>query len=273
MPRAFEFALGNGLHLASDPLIGNASPALGWYLNGSSHESMDNAINYLYAQGSGVLASEVVNAYADEIGFPRTWCEVSENALVADRGLLNLNRKLHPKYDPGPPVQLSTFAKPCKSLTKQSLELDSQLLLSSSIGDFEQTKCLLKKGANPNTVDPGKNSVLHLSIAGKHENVAELLISHGANVNARGEFGLSPLHEASQYSRPSFVRRLLNLNADVNAVNDAGVTPLMIATYYCRPQIVKLLLRSGASKNNSNREGSTASDFAKSRHCTEAITA
>ncbi|KAM3540447.1 hypothetical protein ARSEF1564_006632 [Beauveria bassiana] len=66
-------------------------------------------------------------------------------------------------------------------------------------------------------VDPSDNigwSALHAAIRGKHESIAELLLSHGADVRGRGSQGGPPFDIAIFYADLSLVRLLLSYGAD-----------------------------------------------------------
>jgi hypothetical protein len=88
-PRSFEFGLGRALPLLGDanPLVEDVPP-LGWYLRRNSRESMNEAAQLLSGQGSSVLAGDVVNAYADEVAFPRSTCEVTGPDQPTDKSVL-----------------------------------------------------------------------------------------------------------------------------------------------------------------------------------------
>ena len=78
--------------------------------------------------------------------------------------------------------------------------------------DFNATKALLERGAEPDLADP---------------------------------VGATPLHIASLKGNKDAVQLLLNAGADINRVNQDGLTPLQYATVWGRTDIVNLLRENG----------------------------
>lgn len=152
---------------------------------------------------------------------------------------------------------------------------------------------LLKRGFDPNTLDPKGLSGLYLalrdqslkaaealiawpktnveirtaqdesplmiaSLKGQLE-VARKLIERGADVNKPG---WAPLHYAATNGHLPVMELLLEQNAYIDAASPNGSTPLMMAAHYGTPAAVKLLLEAGADPTIRNQLGLTAIDFA-----------
>ena len=78
---------------------------------------------------------------------------------------------------------------------------------------------------NPMRIQP-----LHAAAAGRHGDIAVLLIDAGADVNAKQSHGWTPLHSAAANGDGELVDRLVAAGADPAATNDDGKTAADIAT-------------------------------------------
>ena len=152
---------------------------------------------------------------------------------------------------------------------------------------------LLRRGFDPNTLDPKGQHGLLLAFREKSVKVAEtlirwpkttvevrtsadesplmfaalngqlelarLLISRGADVNKPG---WAPLHYAATRGHLAVMSLLLEHHANIDASSPNGTTPLMMAAHYGTPCAVKLLLEAGADPSSKNEQSLTAIDFA-----------
>ena len=152
---------------------------------------------------------------------------------------------------------------------------------------------LLRRGFDPNTLDPEGLSGLYLAlrdqslkaavalIAWPKTNVeirtardesplmmaclkgqlelARQLIERGADVNKPG---WAPLHYAATNGHLEIMEMLLDQNAYIDAESPNGSTPLMMAALYGTTAAVKLLLDAGADPTIRNQIGLSAIDFA-----------
>jgi uncharacterized protein len=91
---------------------------------------------------------------------------------------------------------------------------------------------LIAAGADLNTVaaNPMRIQPLHAAAAGRHGDIAGLLIDAGAEVNAKQSHGWTPLHSAAANGDGELVDRLIAAGADPAATNDDGKTAAEIAT-------------------------------------------
>ena len=168
--------------------------------------------------------------------------------------------------------------------------------------DASTISSLIKRGFDPNTIDPQARHGLTMALAGSTLKAAEaLLASPGINVNFLNpndesplmyaalnnhlafakqliekdadvnKTGWTPLHYAATKAHLEMMRLLLDHNAFVDAESPNGTTPLMMAAQYGTGDAVKLLLEEGAQPLQQNQQGLTALDFAKRASRPDAI--
>ena len=158
--------------------------------------------------------------------------------------------------------------------------------------DAQTINVLLRRGFDPNTLDPKGLSGLFLAVRDQSLKAASALIDWPkTNVELRTAQNESPLMMASLKGQLDLVRKLIDRGADVNkpgwalhyaatnghlkiiellldenayidAASPNGSTPLMMAAQYGTAAAVKLLLEAGADATVRNQLGLTAIDFA-----------
>ena len=91
---------------------------------------------------------------------------------------------------------------------------------------------LIRAGADVDAVaeNPMRIRPLHAAAAGRHRDVAVLLIDAGADVNGKQSHGWTPLHSAAANGDGDLVDRLVSAGADPAATNDDGKTAADVAT-------------------------------------------
>lgn len=159
--------------------------------------------------------------------------------------------------------------------------------------DAAQVSALLKRGFDPNTMDPTGTSGLMLALKESAFKVVQVLLGHprikvevrnaadesplmlaalkgnkelcrlmiqkGGDVNKPG---WTPLHYAATHGHLEVLNLLLEENAYIDAASPNNTTPLMMAAHYGTPSAVKLLLEAGADPTLKNDLGLSAFDFA-----------
>lgn len=152
---------------------------------------------------------------------------------------------------------------------------------------------LLRRGFDPNTVDPKGEHGLYIALREPspkvaealiewpktnvewrtpqdesplmmaalkgHADLARKLIARGADIN---KTGWTPLHYASTHGHLAIMQMLLDEHAYIDAESPNGTTPLMMAAHYGTTEAVRLLLEAGADPLLKNQLGLTAIDFA-----------
>jgi uncharacterized protein len=152
---------------------------------------------------------------------------------------------------------------------------------------------LLKRGFDPNTVDPAGRQGLFMALQDGSLKVAQVLVaSPKTKVEWRSPKDESPLMIASLKGHTELVRKLIARDADVNKTGWAPLhyaatgghleimqilldenayidaespnksTPLMVAAQYGSTSAVKLLLEAGADPTLRNELGLSAVEFA-----------
>jgi ankyrin repeat protein len=106
---------------------------------------------------------------------------------------------------------------------------------------------------------PKDESALMLAALRGHTELVKKLIERGGDVN---KTGWTPLHYAATSGHVEIIKLLLENHAYIDAESPNGTTPLMMAAHYGTQQAVKLLLDEGADTTLRNQLGMTAIDFA-----------
>jgi ankyrin repeat protein len=159
--------------------------------------------------------------------------------------------------------------------------------------DVQTVQALLRRGFDPNTVNPDgvpalmlavrepslkvaellaswpkvktelrnaqDESVLMLAALKGHVSLVQKLVENDADVN---KTGWTPLHYAATSGQLAVMDFLLEHSAYIDAESPNGTTPLMMAARYGSPEAVKLLIQAGADLVVKNQLGLTALDFA-----------
>ncbi len=161
---------------------------------------------------------------------------------------------------------------------------------------------LIRRGFDPNTLDPAGNHGLLLALQVSSLNVVtallkapqikvevrnaqdesplmlaafqgltticKKLIDADADVNKPG---WTPLHYAATHGHVEVINLLLSHYAYIDAASPNGTTPLMMAAEYGTTAAVNLLLESGADVELKNELGLSALDFAQRAQRPDAI--
>jgi len=162
-----------------------------------------------------------------------------------------------------------------------------------SMDDVRTVESLLRRGFDPNTLNPQAQHPLLLGLREPSPKVVQLLLAQPklrvdvrnlqdetplmmaalkgqldvatrlielkADVNKPG---WTPLHYAATAADVRIIRLLLDHDAYLDAESPNGTTPLMMAAMYGSPAAVKVLLEAGADPSIQNNLGLSALDFA-----------
>lgn len=119
------------------------------------------------------------------------------------------------------------------------------LHLAAHFGHKRAARALLDRGAAPDARSGNAmlNTPLHAALAGRHADVAELLLAYGAAVNATQHGGFTALHAAAQHGDLRLAELLLAHGADASAATDDGRTALMMADERGHAEVADLVRR------------------------------
>lgn len=129
-------------------------------------------------------------------------------------------------------------------------------------GNREMTQLLLSAGADVNTRDAGRQTVLMML---DEEATADLvwdLINAGAKVSQKDSEGNTPLIEAAGFNNIEVLKTLLDAGADISVKNNNGDTPLMMAASAGLVNNVRALVLAGADINQRDSENKSALSLA-----------
>lgn len=168
--------------------------------------------------------------------------------------------------------------------------------------DAPRIEALLRRGFDPNSVNPQGDYALMMALRLSSLQVAQVLVKHPATqvevrtakdesplmlAAIKGQLdlcrrliarhadvnkpGWAPLHYAATSGNPGVIQLLLDHYAYIDAASPNGSTPLMMAAMYGSIDAVELLLSAGADPTLKNSLGLTALDFATRAQHPEAV--
>lgn len=129
-------------------------------------------------------------------------------------------------------------------------------------GNREMLQALISVGADVNSRNESKETVLMMLGAEATPDMVWDLIHAGAKLESKDDEGDTPLIEAATVNNLGVLQTLLQAGAKVNAKNDEGQTALMLAASNDMMKNVKALIAAGADMNACDNDGKTALDYA-----------
>ncbi|MBK0402002.1 ankyrin repeat domain-containing protein [Adhaeribacter sp. BT258] len=141
----------------------------------------------------------------------------------------------------------------------QTQTSQASLIEAVKNGNLTEVETALKNGADVNTTDKNKRSLLLLATHAKDLKMAQLLVAHGANVNQQDDIQDSPFLFAGASGYTPFVKLFLENGARFDVFNRYGGTALIPACERGHLETVKLLANTkGFPIDHVNRLGWTA---------------
>jgi carboxypeptidase family protein/ankyrin repeat protein len=153
-------------------------------------------------------------------------------------------------------------------LTRDNVNLRDESIGSTALehavrhGNREMVQLLLSAGADVNSRNQSKETVLMML---GDESTAEIvwdLIHAGAKVDLKDEDGDTALIEAAMEKNLPVLIALIHAGARVDARNKQGQTALMLAASNNQIANIRALVRAGADMNARDNEGKTTLDYA-----------
>jgi hypothetical protein len=129
-------------------------------------------------------------------------------------------------------------------------------------GNREMVQVLLSAGADVNSRNSSKETVLMMLGEETTADIIWDLVNAGAKVNLKDDEGDTALIEAAMEKNLPVLTALLHAGAKVDARNDEGQTALLLATSNDQIANIRALIRAGADMNARDKEGKTALDYA-----------
>ena len=116
------------------------------------------------------------------------------------------------------------------------------LVLALLSREFDISRLLLERGADPNLHDARGRLPLNLALHLPDLDLVEMLMDRGARLDVADRKGFTPLHFAAAQGCAGIVTRLMEQGAPLNARHGAGATPLHLAAANKRLEATRALL-------------------------------
>jgi uncharacterized protein len=152
------------------------------------------------------------------------------------------------------------FFTTCHSeTTMQTQNNQASLIGAVKNGNLSEVETALKNGADVNTTDKNKRSLLLLATHANDLKMAQILVANGANVNQQDEMQDSPFLYAGASGYTPLVKLFLENGARFDVYNRYGGTALIPACERGHLETVKLLAHTkGFPIDHVNKLGWTA---------------
>jgi hypothetical protein len=139
-------------------------------------------------------------------------------------------------------------------------DLTKDLVLATRLGQEDEVKSLIDKGADVNGRTRFGSSPLLAAIDFRNIIIVNLLLDRGANINQQDVDGWTPLmYSLGMYDQTEIAEELVRRGADVNLKAENGDTALIraVSSQQGLTKMIELLLLKGADPNVRDRLGRT----------------
>jgi ankyrin repeat protein len=137
--------------------------------------------------------------------------------------------------------------------------VNEQLRKAVVVGDVEDVRAALERGADPNYVRDDEQSPLSMAVWSKNVAILQMLLQHGGNPNHFNIYGTPLLISATRGDGSEKIKVLLRYGANIEITDKSKRhTPLTAAATFGTPSTIKTLLENGADPNNVPENGSSA---------------
>jgi ankyrin repeat protein len=127
----------------------------------------------------------------------------------------------------------------------------------------ELMELLLSRNADVNAQDKNNNTLLHLAVANKADDLARLILSHKPDLERVDREGFTPLQRAATGATPGMVKLLLEAGARPNVIDKTGMSPLHYAAGVLDLERAELLLAHRADPNLTDNNGDSPLSLAR----------
>ena len=177
----------------------------------------------------------------------------------------------------------TTFARPTTTTTAApetgpcicqnfNPSLSGDLLAAAKSGETRNVWSLLRRCANPNTVEANtKWTPLMWAANNEHLQVVQVLLSCQINADQTNSLGSTALMFAAKNGNLTIVNGLSRYGADPNIANSLGATALLFASQSGHADVVRSLLRRGAQGDKQDSDGNSALIWAVRGNHTETV--
>lgn len=152
---------------------------------------------------------------------------------------------------------MNSGATAISALEQRNKNGNTELMIAATLGDLDQVKRLLARGAMVNAKNNYGSTALMGAAAGGFTDIVELLLAHGAIPNSKSSDGSTAMMFAAKNGQLEVIQQLLEKGASVNDATRDGFSPLLFAVNNGSDDIVRLLLEKGARKDIQDRHGVT----------------
>ena len=125
-------------------------------------------------------------------------------------------------------------------------------------GDSQAVNLLLKAGANANSQDNVKESVLHQAAKASDLRIMQNLFEAGADLHRYDSDGRSILHKVRGIDARKVIEYLVKAGAHVNVQDKLGISPLQVQVACCDVEATKAFLGLGADIDHLDYDGDSA---------------
>jgi ankyrin repeat protein len=141
------------------------------------------------------------------------------------------------------------FSQPPKLPSAEARAAGLELVEAVRLGQVENARVLIDRGADVNATGPDGTSALHWAIHLADADTAKRLLRRGAQLEKLNRYELAPLHVAASEGNAQLVKLLLDEGASPDLPGRNGETPLLMASRKGCADCIQALIARGAKVN------------------------